>query len=363
MYNTARGNGSGMRVLQINTERTWRGGERQTLYTIEGLLEVNVELGLVCREGYPLHQRVRNLPVTMHTVRSTAGAIRTAASVGSQYDLLHAQSAKGQSVAVLAKPLHQRPILYTRRVNFPSTGILSALKYGATERTVAISTAIRDTLQRSGVKDVDIISSAVKPRPLDEDRARSLLHSLHVPQNTNIIGWVGDLVPQKDPRLLLETVLELSRRRQDFVVVQCGRDQMGNRVREGIARHGLEDRLRLLGHIDGVEDLYSLFDAFLVTGNETEGLNSSVYDAFVYEVPVVSTLTGGMLDSVADRGLTCPHGDPSCLADQLERLLDDRELSSSLTERAKAWALETVTVPAITERYLAVYRELLEKPS
>jgi glycosyltransferase involved in cell wall biosynthesis len=348
-----------MRVLQINTERTWRGGERQTLYTIEGLLEAGVEVGLVCRDDYPLHQATRDLPITIHPVRSTFHAFRMTASAARDYDLIHAQSAKGQSIGVFTKSLHRRPVLYTRRVNFRPKGMSTKLKYHGTTRTIAISTAIRDTLTAFGVPDVDIISSAVKRRELDLERANTLIKTVHVPEGTKIIGWIGDLVPQKDPRLLLETVRELAGRRQDFIVLQCGRDQMGDAVNDGIVKYNLHDRLQLLGHINDVEDLYSQFDVFLVTGNETEGLNSSVYDAFVYDVPVVSTLVGGMRDSVADRGLTCEHGDPICLANQIERVLDTPELASSMTQKARHWALDHVTIPAITEGYLAVYNEML----
>jgi len=350
-----------MRILQINTERTWRGGERQTLYTIEGLLDAGVEVGLVCRDGYPLHQAALNLPVTIHPVRSTLHAFLTTATAARQYDIVHAQSAKGQSIEVFTRFLHGKPTLYTRRVNFKPHGMISRMKYRGTTRVVANNSASRDTLTTFGIANVDVISSAVKQKELDLDRAQNLIKTANVPEDTIIIGVVGDLVPQKDPRLLLETVRELAGRRQDFIVLQCGRDQMGDAVRAGIKQHNLHDRLKLLGHVNDVEDLFSTFDVFLVTGNETEGVNSSVFDAFVYEVPVVSTFAGGMRDSVADRGLTCEHGDAVCLADQVERIIDSQELADSMTRRAKQWALDNVSIPAITARYLAVYQEMLDR--
>ena len=91
-----------MRVLQINTERTWRGGERQTIYSIEGLLASGVEVGLLCRDHFPLHRRARELPITCHPVQSTAQGIEVASLAGRNYDIVHAQSAKGQSIAVLS---------------------------------------------------------------------------------------------------------------------------------------------------------------------------------------------------------------------------------------------------------------------
>ena len=36
-----------MKILQVNTEKTWRGGERQTLYTIESLISQGIIKHLV----------------------------------------------------------------------------------------------------------------------------------------------------------------------------------------------------------------------------------------------------------------------------------------------------------------------------
>lgn len=46
-----------VRILEINTERGWRGGERQTLYTLEALLGKGVEVDLLCLKGTPLYER------------------------------------------------------------------------------------------------------------------------------------------------------------------------------------------------------------------------------------------------------------------------------------------------------------------
>lgn len=349
-----------MRVLQVNTESTWRGGERQTVYTVEGLRDAGVDVAVLCRAKSPLHDRLRALDVPVHPVRSQRHAVMVAGSQGRYYDLIHAQSARGQGIAVLGKPRHRKPILYTRRVNFPLHGLSSRLKYAATDRTVAISTAIRDTLHASGVRPVEVIPSAVADRELDTNRARIVIQTAGVPPGTKVIGTVGDLVPQKGPLLMVEVMRELCRLRDDTVLVQFGHDPMGATVMEKVVEYGLEDRVLLLGFMQDVEDMFALFDAYLVTGNATEGLNSSVFDAFMHGVPVVSTLTGGMIDSVADRGLTAEDGDAAALAAHLHRLLDDPALAGSMVERARDWARSHVTVPAITSRYLAVYRQMLE---
>ena len=48
-----------LRVLLINTEKIWRGGERQTLYTLQGLLSEGVKASLLCLKDYPLHRQAQ----------------------------------------------------------------------------------------------------------------------------------------------------------------------------------------------------------------------------------------------------------------------------------------------------------------
>ena len=191
-------------------------------------------------------------------------------------------------------------------------------------------------------------------------RSRELLTRLNLPENTRILGTVGNLVPQKDPLLMVEVVRELTALRKDFVLLQFGgRGTLGDDVEARISKYGLSRWIHLLGHRHDVEDYFALFEVFLATGNETEGLNSSVYDAFVYDVPVVSTLSGGLSDSVGDRGLTCSDPDPKCLAKEINRLLEDEGLRGSLVSRAKEWALKNVSIDAITAQYMHVYEQVL----
>ena len=163
-----------MKILAINTERTWRGGERQTLYCAEGLSALGVEMELLCLSGHPLAERATALPMVVHAVWSQPAAIRFLLSRGREFDLLHAQTAKGQSLAVLSKPVHGRPIVYTRRVDFVPRGLPTKIKYARTDRVVAISGAIRDILQGFGVRNVAVIPSAARELTPDKDRAERL---------------------------------------------------------------------------------------------------------------------------------------------------------------------------------------------
>jgi len=64
-----------MRVLQINTEKTWRGGERQTLYTLLGLVEAGVNAELLCLKGYPMENAAKKAGIKTHSVARQSEAI------------------------------------------------------------------------------------------------------------------------------------------------------------------------------------------------------------------------------------------------------------------------------------------------
>lgn len=332
------------------------------MYTLEGLRDAGVAVELLCRRGTPLEERAREACFTVHALPGQGGALAFLAFRGRAYDLVHAQSGKGHSLAFLAKLVHRRPLIYTRRVNFVQTDLFSKLKYRFTDGIVAISSAIRDTLSQTTSKPVELISSAVKQLNPNLKRVEALRNELKL-EGKKIIATTGDLVDQKDPVTMVETIRHLMELRQDVVFLHFGTmgDEYATRIPAMIRDYSLEDRYLLLGHYDGVEDYFPLFDIYLVTGNHTEGLNSSVFDAFIYRVPVVSTLTGGMLDSVADRGLTCEEGDAACLANQLNRLLDDPTLQEQMRERAYDWVTSHVTIAAVTRDYLEVYRNLLKR--
>ena len=74
-------------------------------------------------------------------------------------------------------------------------------------------------------------------------------------------------------------------------------------------------------------------DAFLIT-SETEGLGTSVIDAFVCKVPVVATNAGGIPELVKHKetGLLAEVKDAKTLADNINLLFSD---SINLEEMAK----------------------------
>jgi len=347
-----------MRILQVNTEKTWRGGERQTLYTLEGLASQGVDCQLMALKDSLMHQRAVAMGIGVIAVESMVDALKKLSSLQGKFDVIHAQTGKAHTQCILTKIFHRIPVIYTRRVNYVPNGFLTKLKYKYTDRVVSISSAISKTLEFSEMsQDSPVIYSAIKHLSLDIDRGARLKKQLKIDKNIKIIGVVSAIELEKDPNTTLKTISLLSNIRDDFVVLHFGSGSLSKKILKNIKKLDLTGNYHLMGHVDNVEDFYSIMDVFLITSKE-EGLGSSVLDAFNYEVSVVSTNAGGLNDLVKDRGFLCNIGDAECLSQGLGLALNPSKESIEHKESAKEYCDNEMGVDLMTDKYLDLYRRL-----
>ncbi len=350
-----------MRVLQINTEKTWRGGERQTLYTLRGLAQAGVQVSLLCRAGAPLAEQAAALPVRVHAVSGQLAAMAFLAGCRGRFDMLHAQTAKGQSLAAFTKLMHRTPLVYTRRVDFRPSGLAARLKYRLTDRTVAISQAIADILAGFGVRDAPVIPSAVLPTPAvvpaDELEVRTRA-ALSLGER-RILGTVAAFVPHKDPLTMVEAVAKLRQMRgDDFAFLHFGDGPLMEPAKSRSHELGLDGIYHFMGFCPRVIDYVRILDVFVMSSCE-EGLGSTVLDAFLEGVPVASTEAGGLKELVTGRGLLAPVGDAAALADAVARLLTDAPLRARLAAEARRYVLERHDLGRLCGEYVRLYEGLL----
>ena len=350
-----------MRVLQVNTEKTWRGGERQTLYTIESLISQGVDCQLMTLQGSLMHQRAAVMGIGVIAVESMIDALEKLSNLKGSFDVIHAQTGKAHTQCVLTKIFHKTPVVYTRRVDFVPSGFSTRLKYKFTNKVVSISPVISSILNQSRMYfDSPVISSAVKSKTLDIERALKLKQSLGIQDDTKIIGLVSALESHKDPITALKTIHELQKVKQNFAVLHFGNGVLFDQVSDTIKELSLDQLYFQMGHHENVEDYFSIMNVFLMTSKE-EGLGSSVLDAFNYEVSVVSTNAGGLNDLVKDRGFLCNIGDIQCLSQGLGSVLDSSKESTAYKINAKQYCDNEMGVDLMASKYIDLYKGLINE--
>lgn len=360
-----------MKVLQVSTPRTWRGGEQQAAYLALALKKKGVAQCLLTPEGSALAERMAGAGIQVATfsrrgltLASTIASICQKESI----DLVHTHDSHAHSAAVLSAVLfgNKTPVVVSRRVDFPiSRSPLSRWKYNhpLVKKIICVSEMIRQiTAKDIRKKDVlCVIHSGIDLHRYDVVTDRQLLRrELGLSDHTRIIGNLSALADHKDYPTFLRTAAAVLQQRRDVLFIIAGAGPEEASIRQQIGAMGLTDHVKLLGFRQDVPAVMKALDLFLIT-SATEGLGTIVLEAFAAGVPVVATMAGGIPELVKDEvtGLTAPVGDDHALAEQVLRLLKDPTLAAKLSHAATA-AATSFTFEQTAEKTLRVYRELLQ---
>ncbi len=349
-----------IKVLELNFEKGWRGGERQVIYTLQGFRNAGISSHLICRKASPLELAAINAGFTVDSCNSIFGVVFFLITKGKNFNCIHAQTSHILTYCVFTKFFHRAKVIYTRRVNFKQKGYLTKLKYRFTDKIVAISEAIEKSLNSfSGRNDIEVITDIVVKNESNEQLISKVL--LNFPINhRRIIGTAAALTGEKDPFTMIEAIKKLSELRNDFVFLHFGSGDLQESVRKKIIEYNLESIYFLMGFEENMEAVFPIFEVFVITSIQ-EGLGSSVLDAFMNQIPVVSTNAGGLKNLLADeRGILVEVGASSSIADGIARFLDKEPQREIYIRNAFNYANYYHSMVYITDKYINLLKDMLK---
>ena len=349
-----------MRILQLNLEKGWRGGERQTLLTAHAQRHLGHDVELMVRAGSELARRSIDDGFNVHYARNAMSLARWLAFHGAHFDMIHAQTAGSVTGAVLSKPFHRRPVVFSRRTDFPiKTGErFTQFKWQHIDQLVAISQSAAAEPRRLGIEPLIIPSAtlAIKPAP---ERIENFLadYRLH---GKRLIGTSAVQNIEKDPLTLIKAAAHVCREQHDVVFLHWGAEgSCTNAAHALIKELNLEQQYLLLGFQKSPEQLYPSLSAFVLC-SAIEALGSSLLDAMSQQVPVIGTHTGGIKDLLSSgRGLVSPVGDAQALAQNILWALRNPQEAKVMADLAQRFVHNEHDVQRMGQRYLDLYERLL----
>jgi len=103
----------------------------------------------------------------------------------------------------------------------------------------------------------------------------------------------------------------------------------------------------------------------LVVPSRMESLPTVIKEAFYLGVPVIATNVGGIPELVADKstGVLIPPENPSHLAEEVNRLLTDKEHAQRLANNAYDFVTKNMTWEVMLPKYVGFYEKLLSGAS
>ncbi len=364
-------------TAHVNTEPTWRGGEQQTLYLLEGLRCRGYPVVLFSAPETPLydHARAKGFETYPLRIRSEAdaGAMVRLASVLRRLRpaLLHMHTSHAHTIGVCAAVLAGNGMkrVVSRRVNFSiyrhSFFGLNWIKYCyGVDRYLTVSSSVRDVLMRDGVDPalIRVVHSGVdlgRFRDARADRRSKLLNEWQLPEGIPLVGCVGALVPYKGFTHFVEAAAEVSRRR-DCAFVVVGEGEMYAELNRRARDLGVGHRFRLVGFRSDIGDILSSLEVFVFPTLE-EGLGTSLLDALLLKRPTVASRVGGIPEVIRHgaNGLLVEPGDSKALAAGILELLSNPEEARRLGDEGSRTVAELFSVDAMVEKTILSYEEVL----
>jgi glycosyltransferase involved in cell wall biosynthesis len=359
-----------LKILHIDPEENWGGGEAQVLGLLKFLAARGHQNDLLAHPSGLLFKRcqsieVRTLPFIMRNdidVRGVAKVRRLIRQM--KYDIVHFHTKRAHKLALWLSRRKSRPkYLVTRRMDYPEprSWYTNFLYNRRVDGVVAISQTIGDLLIRAGVdkKRIRIIPSGIHPAIFENVGMRSAAS-----HDATVVGCLAGLEERKGHRYLLEAAALL---KADGLAIQykfAGDGPLLAQLKQDVARLGLGDNVCFLGFITDAPDFLASID-ILAMPSLHEGLGVAALEAMAGGKSVVATRVGGLTESVLDgvTGLLVPPRDPAALAAAIARLVHSPSLARSMGDQARERVRQHFSLENMARQNESYYYDILGSSS
>jgi L-malate glycosyltransferase len=357
-----------LRVLHVDTEHGWRGGERQVLWLASELARRGHGSIVAARAGEPLTDRARAAGLTVvecspswELDMGAAWRLRRAI-VEQRINVVHAHTAHAVAVGALATLGTGIPLVVARRVDFRlRSNAGTRWKYGRAAVIIAVSKAVAAVLERDGIAPHRI---RVVPDGIDLSRTlmpapARVLASLGIPNGVPLVVQVAQLVGHKDPLNFVHAMARVKEAVPNAHALLVGDGPLRAEVQRAVTELSLTNTVHVAGYRTDADSLLAAADVVCLSSKE-EGMGSVLLDALAFAKPVAATLAGGIPEVIVngESGLLVDVQNPRALGDAIARLLLEPALRARLTANSRAHA-EEFSVQRMTDRTIEIYDEVV----
>lgn len=362
-------NGSGdrrlLKILHIDPEKNWGGGEVQVVGLLAYLAERGHQNHLLTHPHGKLFEESRKLPLSCFplVVRNELD-IREVPRLrrlirGENYDIVHFHTKRAHALSPwLPHGAHRPRYVVTRRMDYPQkkNWYTWQLYNRSVDAVIAISRPIADVLIRGGVQaqKIRIIHSGIDAMRFDACGGESPGDS-----EAPLIGTVANLEERKGLRYLLQAAGLLKSQGHRFKLAIAGDGSLRGQLEQMARSLGLAE-VDFAGFVADVPKFLAALDIFVLP-SLYEGLGVAALEAMAAGRPVVATRVGGLAELVidAETGFLVPPGDARELAAAIVKLIRNNDLRAAFGRRGAARVREQFTIGQMAKRTEDCYYAVL----
>jgi glycosyltransferase involved in cell wall biosynthesis len=365
-----------LRVLGVDPELGFAGGETQVLGLTVGLLRDGHDAELACDPRGKLYERARGRGVECHPL-SIRNALDFAAGMRlrnilsrSDYDVVHFHTSRAHAMAPFARG-RAGALIVTRRMDYRPNRLFAPYLFNrAVDAVAAISGRVAESLSEAGVTrdHIRIIPSGVdcehfRPAtPAERDAARA---RLGIKREDFLVGTVGMLEERKGHRYLLEAIARINRSRGEASRIKCaiaGDGAMRDELESLAKDSGIATDILFLGMLADSRQLLDAIDVFVFPSRK-EGLGVALLEAMACGLPVIASRAGGVIDVVEDarNGVMVLPGAALPIVNAIEALANDAARRAEFGAAARPHIIDNFSIDAMTRKTIDLYRTCLAR--
>jgi glycosyltransferase involved in cell wall biosynthesis len=358
-----------IRVLLVDLERGWRGGQEQAFLLLAGLRRRGHCAELMTVKHSAIASRAEAAGIRVHSVpdagRQIGAAWRLRRLLREEpFDIVCANEAHALTAAWLARSHRRARLVAARRVVFPlSKGALGVARYRAAARILAISQAVRNELLTAGLdaNRIEIVPDGVQiPAEITPDARANARKRWGFRPDDTVIECVGALMPEKGHALLIDAFAKLRREISNCRFLLAGEGRLRAQLERQAHEAGLGSEIVFAGFVADVESIYAAGDLF-VFPSLSEGAGSSLIQAMAYGLPVLGFARGGVAEIIEDgrTGILVQEANAEALALAALRMLEDAELRERLSRAARETTASRYSAERMVEATIRIFEDLI----
>ena len=280
--------------------------------------------------------------------------------------IVHTNDGRMHATWAIASRLAGAKLLWHHRAN-PRAAGLRFLAPWVADRVVSVSkfSAPRPGLISAAGKCTVVHSPfATDAEPIDRAKARqAVLDEFGSAPDAHVVGFVGNLYERKRPLLFVETIERMIARKPGLEIAapMFGEAREGGaEVTAAIERHGLGDRVRLMGFRYPPEPWIAACDVLLVPAVE-EPFGRSMIEAMLLGTPLIAADSGGNPEIIrhGETGYLVPPDDPDAFALRALALLEDTDTRASIAAAARQDAVSRFGMRRHAQSIMQIYDNIL----
>ncbi|HAS8528607.1 TPA: glycosyltransferase family 1 protein [Vibrio vulnificus] len=332
-------------IIHINMASGFGGGEVQTLNLIKSSRKY--QHFVFSKKGKPFYNEVENCKLSsVNFFEMLKIALRN------RNVIFHAHDGRGVHIARLASFLTGRKYVVTRRVDKKIKGSLSKSSYSKASAVVGISKKVLSHISDLNLNRYVIHDSFSNfPSSVEEEQRLEQLPGRF------LVAQVGSLIKLKNVEATIAVAKIVSSENPDIHFVIVGSGPESESLKE--MAKGLSN-ITFWGFTPNMASVFKQTDV-LIHPSRSEGLGSSILEAYQFDIPVITSDAGGIPEIVVDEktGYVVPNAEPKIIASHLLHLLENRDTFLQMKKNVSQFK-SAFSIEKMTEQYEALYSRELE---